>query len=255
MLFEGLIIFYKVIHGYADNSYLRYTIIYKIEVPEDGKITVNMKYPFKVGVREHMEESYYEWYFFNEEMVDDLAEYRDFWRNYELGLIGQSNTFYFFSKKDGKPYCATATTRALKKGSYYAVLCCSIPTDQSMYFKAFNVSFDYTGFVDGVNIGSGAGKKGAAVIQWDKVEGADGYEIMYRNIDDENAKGKTILVKNGDTTKKIIKKLKRNTLYEIKIRSYKNVKINGKSKRFYSSEWDDIKNYYHTMNYWKIKTY
>lgn len=63
-----------------------------------------------------------------------------------------------------------------------------------------------------------------------------GYQIQYST--KKNFKGaKNIWVKNYKKSSKKIAKLKENTTYYIRLRSYKEVKVNGKKKKFFS-EWN-----------------
>lgn len=66
-----------------------------------------------------------------------------------------------------------------------------------------------------------------------------GYQIQYAtNKNFKNAK--SIWVKNYKTTKKEISKPQKKTKYYFRIRTYKNVKVNGKTQKFYSA-WSSTK--------------
>ena len=52
---------------------------------------------------------------------------------------------------------------------------------------------------------------------------------------------KKVLVKKNKTTKTTIKKLKKGKTYYVKVRAYKEVKVNGKKTTIYSN-WSNIKN-------------
>ncbi|MBO5302701.1 MAG: leucine-rich repeat domain-containing protein [Lachnospiraceae bacterium] len=83
-------------------------------------------------------------------------------------------------------------------------------------------------------------KKKALTIKWKKqTKQTTGYEIQYST--SKKFKGaKKVTVKKAKTTSTIIKKLKAKKKYYVRIRTYKTVKIDGKSKKLYS-EWSKSK--------------
>lgn len=76
---------------------------------------------------------------------------------------------------------------------------------------------------------------------WKKVTGITGYQIQY-STSKNFTKGKTkaVIVKGSKNTSKTIKNLKSKKKYYVRIRTYKNVKINGKTVKIYSS-WSKAK--------------
>lgn len=70
------------------------------------------------------------------------------------------------------------------------------------------------------------GKKKMTVL-WKKVSGANGYQIRYKQ---SGKKEKTVTVKGGASTKKVISGLKKGKKYTVKVRAYKAVS----GKRMYS---------------------
>jgi len=85
-------------------------------------------------------------------------------------------------------------------------------------------------------------KKKAFVVKWKKVSTQiDGYQIQYStNKNFTKKKTKTVTVKNKKSTSKTIKKLKAKKTYYVRIRTYKTVSIDGKSKKIYSG-WSKVK--------------
>ena len=78
-------------------------------------------------------------------------------------------------------------------------------------------------------------KKGKKAIQvsWKKKTGVTGYQICYA-ANKSFRKAEKITVKKSGTTAKVIRGLKRKKTYYVKIRTYKNVKENGKKTKLYS---------------------
>lgn len=70
-------------------------------------------------------------------------------------------------------------------------------------------------------------KKKALKVTWKKVSGAKGYEIKLATNKKFTKNKKTVKVKKGSATSKIIKKLKSGKKYFVKIRAYKKVTIDG----------------------------
>lgn len=76
------------------------------------------------------------------------------------------------------------------------------------------------------------GKK-AMKVTWKKKKGVTGYQICYA-ANKNFRKYKKITIKKSATTARVIKGLKRKKTYYVKIRTYKNVKKNGKQTKVYS---------------------
>ncbi|MCH5314909.1 MAG: hypothetical protein J1E81_03265 [Eubacterium sp.] len=78
------------------------------------------------------------------------------------------------------------------------------------------------------------------VVKWKKnTTQTTGYQIQYA-IDSKFSSKKTVTVKNNKTTSKTILHRKANKKYYVRIRTYKTVKVNGKSTKIYSS-WSKVK--------------
>ncbi len=76
---------------------------------------------------------------------------------------------------------------------------------------------------------------------WKKVKGVSGYQIQYSTTKKFTKKTtKSVTIKKNKTTSKTVKKLKAKKKYYIRIRTYKNVKLNGKTVKVYSA-WSKAK--------------
>lgn len=79
-------------------------------------------------------------------------------------------------------------------------------------------------------------------VKWKKQSTQiSGYEIEYSTSNKFSKKlTKSITIKSNKSTSKTIKKLKANKKYFVRIRTYKTIKVNGKSGKLYSS-WSKVK--------------
>lgn len=125
-----------------------------------------------------------------------------------------------------------ATTTVTFKGKYYSGTLkksCTIHPQKPRFFSQKEV---------GLN---------SITFSWKKaVKQTSGYQLQYSKKNFKSAK--TIWVKNPKATQVKIKNLAEGTSYYIRVRSYKDVKINGKSKRLYS-RWLDSKKKITTQKY------
>ena len=72
-------------------------------------------------------------------------------------------------------------------------------------------------------------------VSWKKDRKATGYQVQY-SMDKNFKKGtKTVKIAKNKTISKTISKLKTGKKYYVRVRSYKNAKIDGKSKKLYSA--------------------
>jgi hypothetical protein len=79
------------------------------------------------------------------------------------------------------------------------------------------------------------------VVKWKKVSAQiDGYEIQYSTSKKFTKKTTKKMSVNKRKTKVTIKKTKPGKKYYVRIRTYKKVKVNGKTKKLYSS-WSKVK--------------
>lgn len=85
-----------------------------------------------------------------------------------------------------------------------------------------------------------ATKKKALKVTWKKVSGAKGYEIKLATNRKFTKNKRTLKVKKGSSTGKVIKKLKSGKRYYVKLRAYKNVKVDGYTVTA-NGPWSNIK--------------
>ncbi|HAR78509.1 MAG TPA: hypothetical protein DCR88_08545, partial [Anaerostipes hadrus] len=76
-------------------------------------------------------------------------------------------------------------------------------------------------------------KKTSIKVSWKKVSGVAAYQIQY-STSKNFKKAKTVKV-SAKSTSKVLKKLKKNKKYYVRVRSYKVTKANNKSKNVYSA--------------------
>ena len=84
-----------------------------------------------------------------------------------------------------------------------------------------------------------AGSKKLTVTYKKKTAQVSGYEIQY-STNKNFKKATTVKVKSNRTVKQTIRKLKAKKKYYVRVRTYKTVKIDGKSKKLYST-WSTAK--------------
>ena len=85
-----------------------------------------------------------------------------------------------------------------------------------------------------------AGKK-KFTVKWKKLTTqTTGYQIQYATNSKFTQSKKTITVKKNSTTSKTVSKLEAKKKYYVRVRTYKTVKVNGKSTKIYSS-WSKAK--------------
>ena len=76
-------------------------------------------------------------------------------------------------------------------------------------------------------------KKTSIKVSWKKISGVAAYQIQY-STSKNFKKAKTVKV-SAKSTSKVLKKLKKNKKYYVRVRSYKVTKVNNKSKNVYSA--------------------
>lgn len=92
----------------------------------------------------------------------------------------------------------------------------------------------------GTTLSKVTAKKKAFAVKWKKqTKQTTGYQIQYAT-DKNFKKAKNITVKKNKTVSATVKKLKANKKYYVRIRTYKTVKINGKTTKLYS-DWSKSK--------------
>lgn len=141
----------------------------------------------------------------------------------------------------------------LTEGEDYTVDFSGCKAGVGSYNVKVNFQGDYTGTVNrsykvypkATSITKVTRKSKGFTLKWKKqTKEADGYELQYSTSKNFTKKTtKTVLVKKTKTTSKTVSKLKANKKYYLRIRTYKTVKINNKSRKLYSgwSKTKDVK--------------
>ncbi len=84
-------------------------------------------------------------------------------------------------------------------------------------------------------------KKKTLTVKWKKQTAATGYQVQYStNSKFKKSASKTVTIKKNKQTSSKISKLKSGKKYYVKVRTYKTLKINGKSTKVYSA-WSSVK--------------
>lgn len=133
----------------------------------------------------------------------------------------------------------------LKKGTDYTVSYAKKTKNIGQYKVTIKFKGNYSGSVKKTYSISPKGtklngykvkSKSQVQVSWKKQsKSTNGYEIQYStNSGFKKSATKTVLVKKNTATKATLKSLKQNKKYYIRIRTYKNVKENGKTVKVYS---------------------
>lgn len=131
--------------------------------------------------------------------------------------------------KNGKDYSITYAKGRKKVGKYTA----KITLKGEKYSGSKTVTFTIK--PKNTKLTSKKGQKKAIVVRWKKQsKQTSGYQIQYAT-KKNFTNAKTVTVKKNNVTKKTIKKLASGKKYYVRIRTYKNVKMNGKTTKIASS--------------------
>lgn len=138
----------------------------------------------------------------------------------------------------------------LAEGTDYTVDFSGCKAGVGNYTVKINFQGDYTGTVSrsykvypkGTSLTKVTKKSKGFTLKWKKQEKEiSGYEIQYSTSKNFTQKTtKSVLVKKPKTTSKTVSKLKGNKKYYIRIRTYKTVKVNNRSRKMYS-DWSKTK--------------
>ena len=169
---------------------------------------------------------------------------------YKASSIKLSKTSYVYDGKAKKPTVTVKTSKGKKLvlGTDYTVKYSS-NTKVGKATAIITFKGDYKGTVSktftikpkSTSISKLTKKIKGFTVKWNKkTTQTTGYEIQYATNSSFTKNKKTVTVKNNKTTSKTISNLKANKKYYVRIRTYKTVKINGKSTKIYSS-WSKAK--------------
>lgn len=169
----------------------------------------------------------------------------------KVKMVQLSKTSYTYDGKSHMPAVKVTNSagKKLKEGTDYKIKKPSGRKNAGIYTVTIEMKGDYTGkyrktfqiIPKGTAISGVKAKKKAFSVSWKKqAKQTSGYQIQYAV--DAKFK-KSVVAKNVNNTKKVkldVSKLKAKKKYYIRVRTYKTVKVNGKSKKIYSG-WSKVK--------------
>lgn len=169
----------------------------------------------------------------------------------EIGSVTLSQTSYTYNGKVQKPTVTVKDSKGkvLKIKTDYTISFPKGMKNVGRYTVTVTLKGNYKGTIDktfdivpkGTSISKVTAKKKGFVAKWKKqVSQTTGYEIAYSTSSKFSKKNtKTVTVKSSKTTSKAVSKLKAKKKYYVRIRTYKKVKVNGKSTNLYSA-WSKV---------------
>lgn len=137
-------------------------------------------------------------------------------------------------------YDTSYTIKKLKAGTVYSYKVRSYTKENGK--KYYGDWVEITGITKPVAASLASLKSSKAktfTAKWDKQTSATGYQIQYSTSSSFSG-AKTVKIAKNSSTSKTVSSLKSGKKYYVKIRTYKTVKVNGKSKTVYSS-WSKAK--------------
>lgn len=178
-----------------------YYDFYLFDVPENGKLTINLKSSNKEYLN-----------------TDDNLAVAIF------KLEGEDVDWTY----EGKSPISKASA-SFKKGKYVLAFAYSKIMEGN-----FKFTLDYKPSFGNAKLTKLSAKKKAFAATWKKSKKASGYQLQY-STSSKFTKKTTVTknIKDPSKTSMTIKKLKGKKKYYVRIRSYKTVKIDGKKKTFY----------------------
>ncbi len=139
-----------------------------------------------------------------------------------------------YKSSDTKVAKVSKSGKVTIKNTGRAVITVSVA--ESKNYKAGKVEIVIEVSPKKASINSLSSKKAKQLtVTWKKDKKATGYEVTYStNKKFKKSQTKTVLVKKAGTTKATLKNLKKGKTYYVKVRAYKEVKVNGKKVKIYS---------------------
>ncbi|MCR5837567.1 MAG: fibronectin type III domain-containing protein [Lachnospiraceae bacterium] len=134
-----------------------------------------------------------------------------------------------------KPGTAGSNVEAAKPGTAGNNVEAAKPDTAGNNAQASALSEQNAGKLKATSIKKITAKKKALAVKWKKVAGAKGYKLQY-SLNKKFSKAKTVNIKKSSSVSKVIKKLKSNKKYYIRIRYYK---VSG--GKTYLSKWSKVK--------------
>lgn len=169
---------------------------------------------------------------------------------YSPKKIKLSCSSYTYNGKTKKPTVTVTDGKGKKiNGKYYSL---SYVDNKKVGTATVKIRFKgrYSGTMEKnfsilpkkTSISKVTGKAKSFTVKWKKQSTqTSGYQIQYSTSSKFSKKAtKTVTIKSNKTTSKTFSKLKAKKKYYVRIRTYKNVKVNGKTVKVYS-KWSDRK--------------
>lgn len=168
----------------------------------------------------------------------------------KISSIKLSNTTFTYNGNVKKPTVTVKDSngKTLKKDTDYTVKYSSGRKNVGKYTVTVTFKGNYSGTKkltfkikpESTSIYKLTGEKKKFTAKWyTRTEQTSGYQLEYsRNSSMKNAAKKTYTTTSKNT--RTVSGLKANTKYYVRVRTYKNVKIDGKTYKYYSS-WSSIK--------------
>lgn len=200
------------------------------------------KYQFRVRqyVNINGKAYYSSWKNINASTLIDTSAYK----------ISLSKTSYTYNGKAQKPSVTVKDSKGNKiAASNYTVTYASGRKNVGKYSVKITFKGNYSGSKTlyftinpkATTFSSVTAKSKGFTVKWKKqATQTSGYEIQYATDSKFTKNKKTVTVSKNSTTSKTISKLKAKKKYYVRIRTYKTVKVNGKSTKLYSS-WSKAK--------------
>ncbi|MGN0533087.1 MAG: hypothetical protein ACI4IK_01900 [Eubacterium sp.] len=136
----------------------------------------------------------------------------------------KKNTYYTISYASGRKSVGRYSVKITFKGNYYGTVT-----------KTFDIK-PKTSSISSIS----SPKKRSIAIKWKTVSSISGYEVQVSTSSNFSKNTKTYTAKASSKNAQISKELKGNVKYYVRIRTFKNVKYNGKNIIIYSS-WSSAK--------------
>lgn len=163
----------------------------------------------------------------------------------KIKAVTLSASSYSYNGKTQKPTVkVTDRTGAVISSKYYTVTYPSKSKDTGSYTVKVTFSGKYSGSQTAsftivpakTTAKLGSATKSSLKASWSKVSGATGYVVEYST----SSSFKKSTTVTTSSTSKTIKSLSKNKKYYVRVKSYKTVKVSGKSVNLYSS-WSSVK--------------
>ncbi len=168
----------------------------------------------------------------------------------KIKSVSLSKTSFTYNGKAQKPTVTVKDSngKTLKQGTDYSVKISSGRKNVGQYTVTVTFMGNYSGtkkltytiVPKGTSVSSLSAGKKQFTAKWSKQSTqTSGYEIQY-SLKSNMKSAKSVTVKKNSTTSTTVKNLQSGKNYYVRIRTYKTVKINGKSTKLYSS-WSSAK--------------